>query len=504
MLTTTAIVPYTCQLPAEWVQHVLNDWTRAGIAKIVLIGPAGAARLPGDHAKVLHLATGEPFSHDVWTEALLQVGTPTALCVHGDRQVRIGDEGIQRFVRTLEETGSAIAYADYHEASDIGIHAVPTLDYQLGSIREGFDFGPVMGIGLDAVREAQHCFGPLAQAHQGALYDLRLRLSIIALPMRIPEPLSICRRVETGQTERRLFDYVDPRNADVQKELEQLATDHLRRLKALLEPRPPGVVGTEETFPVEASVIIPVRNREGTIAEAVQSALTQQTSFDFNVIVVDNHSTDGTAARLDEQARQNDQLVVLRPGPEAAELGGLNIGGCWNLAIRSPQCGRLAVQLDSDDVYASPHALQRMVDKLNEGPYAMVVGSYRTTDYTMNDVPPGVVDHREWTPENGHNNLLRVNGIGAPRGYDTSILRCTLFPDVPYGEDYAVALRMSRDHAIGRILEPIYVCRRWEGNSDANLPQATRNQHDLYKDRLRTLEILTRQRMNLQSESDTR
>jgi glycosyltransferase involved in cell wall biosynthesis len=244
-------------------------------------------------------------------------------------------------------------------------------------------------------------------------------------------------------------------------------------------------------LPKTASVIIPTRNRETTIGAAVSSALAQQTDFEFNVIVVDNHSTDNTPEVVEKYARKDARLIHLIPSRRD-----LLIGGCWNEAIHSPRCGTFAVQLDSDDLYTDASALQKMVNRFDEGDYAMVVGAYRTTDLRQKDIPPGIVDHREWTRENGRNNLLRVNGLGAPRAFYVPILQCHPFPNVSYGEDYAVGLRLSRHYEIGRILEPIYLCRRWEGNSDASLSREASNRHDVYKDHLRTQEILARQKLN--------
>ena len=271
--------------------------------------------------------------------------------------------------------------------------------------------------------------------------------------------------------------------------METVATAHLRRIGAHLAPVFAAVPAASQDFPVEASVVIPVRNRARTVAEAVASALSQKAPFPFNVIVVDNHSSDGTG---DVLRRIGDpRLVVLVP--ERRDLG---IGGCWNLALYSPACGRYAVQLDSDDLYAGDDVLARMVAALKSGPFAMVVGSYTLVDFSLGEIPPGLVDHREWTRENGRNNLLRVPGLGAPRGYDVSVVRRFGFPNVSYGEDYAMGLRVSREFEIGRIFDSVYLCRRWEGNTDSALPRETKNRYDHYKDWLRTAEIRARQQRN--------
>lgn len=378
-----------------------------------------------------------------------------------------------RMAQVMRDIGAGWVYSDA-----IG-H--PRIDYRPGSLRDGFDFGPVVAISVPAAREAG--FEPGLK--WGALYDLRLRLSERWPVVRVPEPLYAASLAETRPSGEAQFDYVDPRNRDYQVDMERLATEHLRRIGALLPPRFEPVPPPEGSFPVVASVVIPVRNRERTILDAVGSALSQQAPFPFNVLVVDNHSTDGTTEML--RGVRDPRLVHVVP--ERRDLG---IGGCWDEAVFHPRCGRYAVQLDSDDLYLDENVLARVVGELQCGPYAMVVASYTMVDFALNEIPPGLVDHREWTRENGRNNALRVNGFGAPRAFDTTVLRRVGFPNVSYGEDYAVALRISRDYEIGRIYESVYLCRRWEGNSDSALPLETQNRYDAYKDWLRTLEIAAR------------
>jgi glycosyltransferase involved in cell wall biosynthesis len=286
------------------------------------------------------------------------------------------------------------------------------------------------------------------------------------------------------------FTYVDPANTGRQREMEAVATAHLERIGALCLPPARSFTARNEGWPVEASVVMPVRNRCRTVGEAIESALGQTAPFSFNVLVVDNHSTDGTTEIIRQRAEHEPRLVQIVP--QATELG---IGGCWNTAVNSVCCGRFVCQLDSDDLYAGDSALARMIELLQQG-CGMAVGSYRLVNFALKDIPPGIVDHREWTPENGRNNLLRVQGIGAPRGFATELLRQHPFPDVSYGEDYAVALRISRDYRVGRIYEPLYLCRRWEGNSDAQLPVEQANRFALYKDSLRTQEIEQRRLQN--------
>jgi hypothetical protein len=392
----------------------------------------------------------------------------------GDPRVHVqsGPRMFDRMAQVIRDAAAGWVYADAVDHRRI--------DYQLGSIRDTFDFGPVAGISVKAARSAG--FG---NWKWGGLYDLRLRISENHSIVRIPEPLYSASTADARPTGQKQFDYVDPRNRDYQIEMERIATEHLQRIGACLDSNFERVPLPAETFPLKASVVIPVRNRERTILDAVRSVLGQQTDFEFNVIAVDNHSTDRTTEILASLKDTRLKHIV----PQRLDLG---IGGCWNEAIYSSDCGRYSVQLDSDDLYSDPGVLHRIVGELEAGPYAMVIGSYNMVDFTLKQIPPGVIDHREWTRENGRNNALRVNGLGAPRAFDTSILRRIGFPNVSYGEDYAVALRISRQYEIGRIYDPIYLCRRWEGNTDSALPLDVANRYDQYKDWLRTTEIRAR------------
>jgi hypothetical protein len=378
----------------------------------------------------------------------------------GDPRVDIepGPRMFDRMAQVIRETGAGWVYSD--AAGHLRI------DYQRGSIRDGFDFGPVVGVSVEAAREA----GIDSTWKWGGLYDLRLRISEKRSIVRIPEPLYGASTIDARPTGQKQFDYVDPRNRDYQIEMERIATAHLERIGAWLKPRFEKVPTAAETFPVKASVVIPVKNRERTICDAVQSALAQSADFEFNLLVVDNHSTDRTTE-------------ILR-----------GIGGCWNEAIYSADCGQYAIQLDSDDLYINDGVLRRIVAELEAGPYAMAIGSYTMVDFSLKEIPPGLIDHREWSRENGRNNALRVNGLGAPRAFYTTVLRRIGFPNVSYGEDYAVALRISRDYEIARIYDSVYLCRRWEGNSDSALPLEVANRYDAYKDWLRTIEIQARMR----------
>lgn len=385
--------------------------------------------------------------------------------------------GRERMLAVMESTGASMVYADGVDDRHI--------DLQKGAIRDDFDFGPVVAVRHDILyRYLRDAHKPLRGA---AFYALRLMIQRLGIITYIPEPLYIFDSDVQSDSQ---FDYVDPRNADIQAEMERIATEHLSAIGALISPAEVERVNIDDgDFPVEVSVIIPVRNRVSTIRDAVESALSQTVDCPMNVIVVDNHSTDGTSDVL--ASITDTRLKVIVP-----ENGNLGIGGCWNRAIDDDACGRFAVQLDSDDIYSSPDTLQRIIDKFRAEKCAMVVGAYRLTDFDLNTIPPGLIDHREWTNDNGRNNLLRVNGMGAPRAFLTRIVRGIHFPNVSYGEDYAVALRLSRSYHIGRIYDELYLCRRWQGNSDSRLDKATVNQYNAYKDFLRTTELEARIRQH--------
>ncbi|HEY8459956.1 MAG TPA: glycosyltransferase family A protein [Blastocatellia bacterium] len=423
-------------------------------------------------------------------------------------RVELGPRAPERFVQVADDSGAAFVYSDFREQNGAEVTDHPLIDYQLGSIRDNFDFGSVILLSREGVAKALRDHGPVSpDIRWGGLYDLRLKLSINSAIFRIPEPLYARIATDLRASGERIFDYVDPRKRDYQIEMEKIATEHLDRIGALLEPAFANPPEPREEFPVKASVIIPVRNRVRTIADAAHSALSQKTDFPFNVIVVDNHSTDGTTDLLRKLAagdgRRNRLIHIV---PERTDYG---IGGCWNEAIYSPHCGRYAVQLDSDDVYSSENALARIVAEFDSArsenrSYAMVIGSYTIVDFDLKELPPGLIDHREWTRENGRNNALRINGLGAPRAFDVSVLRRIGLPNASYGEDYAVALRVSREYEIGRIYDSLYFARRWSDNSDSALPLLTANRYDAYKDRLRTIEILARRDFNARKRAPRR
>ncbi|MQM57058.1 DUF4922 domain-containing protein [Prevotella copri] len=405
-----------------------------------------------------------------------------------------GNNTLERFLRVADDTDAVMVYADHYKMVEGKMEKHPVIDYQSGSLRDDFDFGSLWCIKAQAL--ADYIAHPDREEYQfAALYDLRLYLSRVGEIFHLNEFLYSEAELDTRKSGEKQFDYVNPRNREVQIEMEKACTQHLGKVGALIDTtfyRQPDF--GEQDFEYEASVIIPVFNREKTVADAVKSALGQKASFKFNVIVVNNHSTDRTGEILDELKVDNLIQIV----PERTDLG---IGGCWNEAINSSFCGKFAVQLDSDDLYSSPKTLQKIVDAFYKQKAAMIIGSYRMCDFDLNTLPPGLIDHKEWTDENGCNNALRINGLGAPRAFFTPLVRQIQFPNTSYGEDYALGLAFSRRYRIGRIYDELYLCRRWGGNSDAALSVEKVNANNLYKDRLRTMELKARQHM-LQGKAD--
>lgn len=405
-----------------------------------------------------------------------------------------GNNTLERFLRVADDTDAVMVYADHYKMVEGKMEKHPVIDYQSGSLRDDFDFGSLWCIKAQAL--ADYIAQPDREEYQfAALYDLRLYLSRVGEIFHLNEFLYSEAELDTRKSGEKQFDYVNPRNREVQIEMEKACTQHLGKVGALIDTtfyRQPDF--GEQDFEYEASVIIPVFNREKTVADAVKSALGQKANFKFNVIVVNNHSTDRTGEILDELKADNLIQIV----PKRTDLG---IGGCWNEAINSSFCGKFAVQLDSDDLYSSPKTLQKIVDAFYKQKAAMIIGSYRMCDFALNTLPPGLIDHKEWTDENGCNNALRINGLGAPRAFFTPLVRQIQFPNTSYGEDYALGLAFSRRYRIGRIYDELYLCRRWGGNSDAALSVEKVNANNLYKDRLRTMELKARQHM-LQGKAD--
>ena len=412
-----------------------------------------------------------------------------------EHPLEMGMFALDRILSIAEDTKADMLYADHYQlvAGENGPvrKKHPLIECQMGSLRDDFDFGSVLVFRASSFRRAVKAM--TEDYRWAALYDLRLRMKKI---VHINEYLYTEIETDNRKSGEKQFDYVDPKNREVQIEMEKVCTEHLKRIGAWLPPVFKEVIFqicsdsqlvSETKLPVTASVVIPVFNRARTVKDAVESALAQKCDFPFNIIVVDNHSTDGTTELLAEIAAKDSRVVHIIPAKY--DLG---IGGCWNLAVHSEHCGEFAVQLDSDDVYSGPDTLAKIVAAFHEQKCAMVVGTYQMTDFNMNPIPPGVIDHREWTEENGRNNALRINGLGAPRAFWTPLLRKLNLPNTSYGEDYALGLRISREYRIGRIYDVLYCCRRWDGNSDAALDIDKINANNLYKDRIRTWELTAR------------
>ena len=402
--------------------------------------------------------------------------------------LELGYFALERFVRIAEDSGASMLYTDHYQIADGKKTASPVIDYQQGSLRDDFNFGSVLLYRTAALKCSA---SRMKQDYKFAgLYDLRLKTAQKGDIVHINEYLYSEVENDTRKSGEKIFDYVDPKNRDVQIEMEQACTEHLKEIGGYLAPEFRHIEFDENDFEYEASVIIPVYNRIRTIRDAIASVLNQKADFKFNLIVIDNHSTDGTTEAIREFAGDPRLIHLI---PERTDLG---IGGCWNTGIHHPRCGKFAVQLDSDDVYSGPDTLQKIVNAFYEQNCAMVVGTYKMTNFNMEMIAPGIIDHKEWTPENGRNNALRINGLGAPRAFYTPLLRKIKVPNTSYGEDYALGLRFSREYQIGRIYQVLYNCRRWDDNSDASLDIVKMNNHNLYKDRIRTWELQARIALN--------
>ncbi|MFV0329454.1 MAG: glycosyltransferase family 2 protein [Dysgonomonas sp.] len=402
--------------------------------------------------------------------------------------LRLGMFALDRMLQIAKDSGAGLVYADHYQSANDEKKNSPVIAYQKGSLRDDFNFGSVLIYKSESLKKA---VSEMDTAYKFAgLYDLRLKVSQGAELVHINEYLYTEVENDTRKSGEKIFDYVDPKNRDMQIEMEKACTDHLKKIGAYLVPEFKKVEFNQSEFEYEASVIIPVRDRIRTVADAIKSVLNQKTNFKFNLIVVDNYSTDGTTEAIDKFASDARLVHII---PENKELG---IGGCWNAGVHHPKCGKFAVQLDSDDVYSDENTLQKIVDAFYAQNCAMVVGTYMLTDFDMKMIPPGIIDHKEWTPENGRNNALRINGLGAPRAFYTPVLRDIKVPNTSYGEDYALGLYFSREYQIGRIYDVLYLCRRWDDNSDASLDIVKMNAHNTYKDRIRTWEVEARIALN--------
>lgn len=400
--------------------------------------------------------------------------------------LKIGQHGIERMMRMALDSNAGMMYSDYYEEKSGQLQPHPVIEYQDGSLRDDFDFGSLVLYETEALKKA---VSVMDNDYQFAgLYDLRLKISELQKIVRMPEFLYTEIETDSRKTGQKMFDYVDPKNRQLQIEMELACTAHLIESEAYLEPKFRKIAFDQSNFPVEASVIIPVRNRKKTIGDAIESVLSQKTDFNFNLIVVDNFSTDGTSEIVKSFTEKDDRIIHLIP--DRKDLG---IGGCWNAGAAHDQCGKFTIQLDSDDLYIDDEVISKIVSAFYEQNCAMVVGSYQMVNFNLEEIPPGLIDHKEWTANNGRNNALRINGLGAPRAFYTPVLRDVKVPNTSYGEDYALGLNISRYYQIGRIYEPLYLCRRWEENSDAELDIHKLNAHNFYKDKIRTLEFWARQ-----------
>jgi hypothetical protein len=482
-----------CFIPmaeSEPLAHTLQSIAEQGLCNQVFIMQPSPEAVP---ATTKALPTKGLKSSDAMRQMAQKAEAPYTLLYLKEQALSLGYLSLERMMQIAECTGAGMLYADHYNIDAEGHRSdAPVIDYQLGSLRDDFEFGSVILFRTDALKEAAQRMTANYQA--AGFYDLRLKLAERYKIEHISEFLYSEVELDTRKTGEKLFDYVDPKNRASQIEMEQAVTEYLKDVNGYLAPNFTPVDLEQGNFEVEASVMIPVRNRIRTIRDAIHSALSQETNFKFNVFVVENgpecHSTDGTTEAIDEFASDVRLIHIV---PTRRDLG---VGGSWNMAAHHPKCGRFLVQLDSDDVYSSVHTLQKIVDAFHEQRCAMIIGTYQLTDINMNILPPGTIDHREWTPENGRNNALRINGLGAPRAFFTPILRNINLPNVNYGEDYALGLAISRHYQIGRIYDVLYNCRRWDDNSDGDLSIEKNNRNNSYKDCIRTWELQARMAMN--------
>jgi hypothetical protein len=482
----TVVLPFSSE---AYFSSTLQQFISSALVQKIIIAHDGA--FSGTLEKCTGVTVDSLTSGKTLNALLGSVKTEFLLFINQAQSITLNQAALERFIHLAQDTKAGMVYADFYEVKEGKRSEHPLIDYQLGSIRDNFDFGAVMFFSMPAVKRALKKYGKIDKVERAGLYDLRLKVSVDHELFHNQEYLYTKTESDTRKSGEKMFDYVDPRNISVQKENERVATAHLKNIGAYLKPKFAKVPKSKGTFPVEASVIIPVRNREKTVGEAVRSVLTQKCDFSFNVVVVDNHSTDATTSILQDLAKGDARVKHIIP--QRQDLG---IGGCWNEAVLSDHCGKYAIQLDSDDLYSGDDTLQKIVNVFRKEGVAMVIGSYTLVNANLEPIPPGLIDHKEWTPANGRNNALRINGLGAPRAFYTPVLREILLPNTSYGEDYAAAIRISRQYQIGRVYTSLYNCRRWEGNTDAALPIDKVNRNDFYKDKIRTIEIRARIGLN--------
>ncbi len=476
----------TCFLsaaPAEDLAHNVNVLKKTGcISKISAVGKAEINDLGIDG----WIAAESLSTTSALKEIAAKATSEFTLIYTKALPFDIGQYALERMMHVCNDSDAGMVYCDYFEIKEGVRTPHPVIEYQDGSLRDDFDFGSILLFKTKALKDA---IARMTVDYKFAgLYDLRLKVSQTNKLVHLPELLYSVIETDVRKSGEKMFDYVDPKNRQVQIEMEQACTMHLKDVGAWLAPEFTKIHFNEGDFPFEASVIIPVRNRVKTIGNAIKSVLSQQTNFPFNLIIVDNFSTDGTTDLIRSFAQEDKRVELVIP--ERKDLG---IGGCWNEAIMHPTCGKFAIQLDSDDLYIDNHVISRIVAAFYEQNCAMLVGSYRMVNFKLEEIPPGLIDHKEWTPGNGRNNALRINGLGAPRAFYTPVIRDIKVPNVSYGEDYALGLNISRKYQIGRIYDPLYLCRRWDENSDASLDIIKLNGHNFYKDKIRTLEFWARQ-----------
>ena len=466
----------------QQAEHTIRSLQQAGVSRIVLLNTGNEpSASPFESLAIDNLQSGKTMQ-----KIAAHCETPWLLIYNLYTTLDVNNHAVDRMLQLAIDSRAGMIYSDYHELRNGTRSNHPTIDYQQGSLRDDFDFGSFILYHTPTFKEAVMMATAEHQYAYAGAYATRLAISRISHIAHVAEYLYTQVEEDLRAGGAKQFDYVNPRNRNVQIEMEEACTHHLQEVNGLVADEDLSDAPTSHNFPCEVSVIIPVLNRCRTINDALQSALNQKTDFDYNVIVVDNHSTDGTSQLI---ASHSDNHRLVHIIPERNDLG---IGGCWQRAIDDARCGRYAVQLDSDDMYSSENTLQQIVDCFRSNKCGMVIGSYDLTDFDLQPLPPGIIDHREWSDDNGRNNALRINGLGAPRAFETTLLREIGIPNVSYGEDYALGLRISRSYRIGRIYTSLYHCRRWEGNSDAALPIDRINRNNYYKDQLRTWELQAR------------
>jgi hypothetical protein len=479
----------TCFIPAgnpDDLQQTLDELRHSELVGDIFVLMTGDAQQSSLQAGVQQIAITSLAATETFRKIALHTQTEYALLYTKTLPLKLGSYALERMVQVADDTIPGMVYADYYTLKEGKLLPNPVIEYQDGSLRDDFNFGSLLLFETTALIEA---VSRMKTAYRFAgLYDLRLKISQKHRFFHIQELLYTEMELDTRNSGEKQFDYVDKKNRQVQIEMELACTEHLKDTGAWLAPWFRNVYFIMSNFDNEASVIIPVRNRAKTIGDAIASVLMQKANFRFNLIIVNNHSDDGTTEIVNSFARKDERVIHIIP-----ERNDLGIGGCWNEAIFHPSCGRFAVQLDSDDLYINDTVLSLIVGAFYEQNCAMLIGSYRMVNFKLEELPPGIIDHREWTPENGRNNALRINGLGAPRAFYTPVIRSIRVPNVSYGEDYALGLNISRYYRIGRIYEPLYLCRRWEENSDASLDVQRLNIHNFYKDKIRTIEFRARQ-----------